>query len=216
MTPRIMSVYSLMTLLLLLPTTVLGGNLDEIVIPTDFGDYAAAYFPAAGKHGVLFVPGARFDKESWYPLSQKLQDAEMPSLALDKISGPAMIGGIDILHNKGCESVVLVGGSRGAGVILTLPVHPLIEPEQAQLIRKMVLLAPFGGDGSERADIEKLFVIGEKDGLSYANTMRVFGASVPPKTLKVFPNTAYHAQHLFKTKYREELTALILDFIREK
>ena len=193
----------------------LSGDMQEITVQTEFGDYGASFFPGSGRQAVVCIPGTVRDRESWYFLTQALQEKGIASLAFDEISGPAILGGISLLKQRGYEEIGLVGASRGAAVALTLPVHPLLDEGGLPGLTKMVLLAPFGGDGCQREDVAKLFIVGAWDGLAYPNTMRVFDDSSYPKTMHDVEDAAYHAQQLFDTEHKDALTRLIVSFLTE-
>lgn len=42
---------------------------EDITINTEFGDYSASYFQANSKDAVIFIPGAKYDKEGWHNIA---------------------------------------------------------------------------------------------------------------------------------------------------
>ncbi len=199
--------------LLFTTPTAQGANVTDIVFSTDYGDYDASYFPAKGDKAVIFVPGARFDREGFRFLAEEMQTRKIASVSFDKIAGPAIIAAIDYLRERGYSHIFLVGGSRGGGVVLTVADHPFISEDSASSIEKLVLLAPFGGDCPQHPGISVLFIIGEKDGLSLSNTERLYAECKEPKKKVTIADTAYHAQQLFNTEHRERIAAAIIDFL---
>jgi pimeloyl-ACP methyl ester carboxylesterase len=199
--------------LLFIPPAAQGASITDIVFTTDYGDYGASYFNANGDKAVIFVPGAKFDRKGFRFLAEEMQTRRIASVSFDDIAGPAIIAAIDFLKNKGYSLIFLVGGSRGGGVVLTISDHPLISEASARSIKKLILLAPFGGDCPQRGGISMLFIIGEKDGLSFSNTDRLYAECKEPKKRIIIADTAYHAQQLFDTEHRERVAAAIIDFL---
>ena len=77
----------------------------------------------------------------------------------------------------------------------------------------MILLAPAGGSGIVNKSIKKLFVVSKEERL-FSQVNKIYNESSQPKELKVYAGS-FHAQHMFKAKYSDELTSLIIDFIKK-
>jgi len=60
-------------------------------------------------------------------------------------------------------------------------------------------------------NIKKL-IIGSKDEAYIARVKEAYDTSAEPKQLKIYEGS-YHAQHMFKSSYADELTSLIVDFL---
>lgn len=186
----------------------------------DGGTIEASLFEGTKDLAVVFSHGAVFNKESWYVLCEKLQAKGVTSLSLDlRGYGKSkkgntnkmaydILGAIDYLTAKGFKNIVLVGGSMGGAAILNA-----LELKTEATIRKVVLLSPASNIGIGSDSIEKLFVVSENEGF-YARVKESFDNSVQPKEFKEFEGS-YHAQHMFKSDYAEELSQLIIDFITQ-
>ena len=61
----------------------------------------------------------------------------------------------------------------------------------------MIVLAPAGGKPIESANIQKLFIVSEQEGLA-KTVKKLHGKSANPKELKLYLGRS-HTQHLFKT-----------------
>ena len=79
------------------------------------------------------------------------------------------------------------------------------------VIEKVVLLAPAGGVGIESKSIKKLIIVSKNEGF-FTRVKVIYNASSQPKELKVYPGS-FHAQHMFKAEYSDELTILIISFL---
>jgi len=79
------------------------------------------------------------------------------------------------------------------------------------VIKKVVLLAPAGGSPIASKAVNKLFVVSKEERL-FASVNEIYNESSQPKELKIYPGS-FHAQHMFKAEYSNELTNLIIDFL---
>ncbi len=186
----------------------------------DDGKIEASYFDAGAEKAVIFAHGAIFNKESWYFLAEKLQEIGISSLCIDfrgygnstatNLSNKKLdiIGAITFLKGNGVKEISLIGASMGGAATLSA-----ITDKTEGLVAKMILLAPAGGPPIKSKSIQKLFVVSKNEGL-YNQVKTLFNESAEPKTLKVFLGNA-HAQHLFKTKYADELLKLCIEFINK-
>jgi len=168
----------------------------------------AAFFQGNKEQAVIFVPGYVFNKESWYFITERLQQKNISSLALDGKSPSAIITALAFLKSKGFEKFVLVGGSMGGGAILSI-----IEKNINEKINKVIVLAPSNGQPIKKQDIKKLFIVAKEDRLGlYPTVQKLYDASSEPKMIKIFSGSE-HAQHLFKGQHKEALSNLLIDFI---
>ena len=79
-------------------------------------------------------------------------------------------------------------------------------------VRKIILLAPAGGDPVKSDHIQKLFVVSAED--SFSSTVEsLYASSSEPKTLKVYTGSS-HAQHMFKTEFKDDLLQLMVRFLQ--
>lgn len=170
----------------------------------------AAYFPGTAKKAVIFSPGSRYDKESWYFLAERFQKLNIASLALDNGSTQGILQAIALLKEKGFEKISLVGGSMGGEAILGV-----VEVDADQSIDKIVVLAPFGGNPLKSGKIDKLFIVAKRDGmLSYTNVESLYHNSSEPKRFKLYEQSGAHGQELFSSKRtKDDVISLIIDFI---
>jgi len=169
----------------------------------------ADYFAGKDNRGVIFAPGAMFSKESWHFLAQRFQELGISSIALNSGSTPDLLNGIAFLKAKGVTAIAIVGASAGgAGVLYTLRDDP--DP----LVDVVVLLAPAGGPPLHNEAIRKLFIVAEDDLVSSsAEVFKLYKGSSAPKTYKELKGSD-HAQRLFDSSQKENVTQLIIQFIR--
>ncbi len=165
----------------------------------------AAYFPADNQQAVVFVPGFIFNKESWFNLAKTLQKKGVASLSISGKSILNVKAGILFLRNKGFKEICLVGGSSGAAAILnTLS-------SKTEDVTKVVTLSPVRGTPLSDKNIKKLFIV-SKDEKSFQTVQKFYDESTEPKSIKVFEGKE-HAQFLFFSPYKDEITQLIVNFI---
>jgi len=184
----------------------------------DGGIIEASFFEADQNLVVIFAHGAIFNKESWYFLAERLHKEGISSLSLDfrgygnSKKGTTdkrsfdILGAVDYLREKGFKKIALVGGSMGGAAILNA-----LNIKTDIVIKKVVLLAPAGGVGIESKSIKKLIVVSKNEGL-FTRVKEIYNASSQPKKLKVYPGS-FHAQHMFKAEYSEELIKVIISFL---
>jgi len=184
-------------------------NYDIVEVKTERGGASsAAYFKGTSGQVVIFVPGAVFDKESWFFLAERLQKMNVASLSLDGKTPDAVLSAINYAKEKGFKKIGLVGGSMGGAAIL----DALSKKTDAD-INKVVALAPAGGYPIKSQKIKKLFIVAKHDGLGlHPDVKQLYDSSPEPKKFVEYEGTA-HAQHLFKTSHKEELSKLIVDFM---
>ena len=185
----------------------------------DGADIEGAFFKAGNKKAVVLAHGAVFNKESWYPLAEKLQQQGITALPIDfrgygKSRGGStgkklydIIGAVNYLRKQGYEQIGIVGASMGGAATLNA-LGMLKQP-----VDKVVLLAPAGGPPVRSTATQKLFVVSQGERM-YNGVKEIYEASAEPKQLKVYPGSA-HAQHLFKTAHADDLTGLIISFLQE-
>ncbi len=166
-----------------------------------------AYFKGTGKQAIVFVPGSRYQKDSWYFLADRFQQLGIASLALD---GSSISNSIDFLKQKGYNEITLIGGSMGGEAVLSY-----VEKSDEESINKIVVLAPYGGNPIKNDKISKLFVVATKDMHDlHSDIVTLHDESAEPKMLKVYESRA-HAQELFMGKDKEDVINLILKFVSQ-
>ncbi len=184
----------------------------------DGGIIEASFFKGDQDLVVIFAHGAIFNKESWYFLAQRLQKENMSSLSLDfrgygkSKKGSTnkrsldILGAVNYLKGKGFKKIAIVGGSMGGAAVLNA-----LDIKTDSVIRKVALLAPAGGNRIASNSIKKLIVVSKNEGL-FTRVNKIYNESSQPKKLKVYPGS-FHAQHMFKAEYSNELIDLIIDFL---
>ncbi len=172
------------------------------------GGYDAALFMSEGVQIVIFVPGAVFDKESWYFLAQRFHELNVASLALDGKTERDVLAAVEAAKKRGFRKVILVGGSMGGAAVLEA-----LDASQDGCLAKAILLAPAGGTPIKSERIDKLFVVAKEDRLGlYAPVKALYEQSSEPKRFAAIDGDA-HAQHLFKTSARARVADLIVQFV---
>jgi len=186
-------------------------NFEIVKIKTESGsESSAAYFKGTNGQVTIFVPGAVFDKESWFFLAERLQKKQLASLSLDGKTPAVVLAAIKYLQGKGFKKIALVGGSMGGAAMLDA-----LSQKTDTAINKVIALAPAGGNSIPSQKIKKLFIVAKHDGLGlYPDVKAMYQSSSEPKKFVEVDGSA-HAQHLFKTSHKEELTKLIVDFIAD-
>ena len=191
-----------------------------ITYPTeDNGVIEASFFKGGERNlAVIFAHGAIFNKESWYFLAEKLQTKGISSLSIDfrgygnSKKGTTnkrsldILGAVDYLKSKGFNNIAIVGGSMGGAAVLSA-----LDTKTDSVIKKVVLLAPAGGVGIASKSIKKLIIVSKDEGL-FKRVNTIYNETTQPKKLKVYPGS-YHAQHMFKADYKNELIKLIVAFL---
>lgn len=184
---------------------------DIVKIKTENGiESTAAYFNRGNGQAVVFVPGAVFDKESWFFLAERLQKKNVASLSLDGKTPDVVLAAIKYLKEKGFEKIALVGGSMGGAAVLDA-----LTRKTDAAINKVIALAPAGGNSIKSEKIKKLFIVAKHDGLGlYSEVKNLFTQSSDPKKF-VEIEGSQHAQHIFKGPHKAELSQRIIDFITQ-
>ena len=184
----------------------------------DDGIIEASFFKAEQDFVVIFAHGAIFNKESWYFLAERLQKEGISSLSIDfrgygnSKNGSTnkkeldILGAVDYLKGEGFKKISIVGGSMGGTAVLNA-----IGIKTDVVINKVVLLAPANGVGIASKSINKLIIV-SKDERLFSRVNTIYNESSTPKKLKVYPGS-FHAQHMFKADYSNELINLIIDFL---
>lgn len=180
-----------------------------VEIKTEKGNgSSAAYFDGKNGQIVIFVPGAVYNKESWYFLAERIQKMNVASLSLDGKTPDVVLSAIKLMQEKGFKKIGLVGGSMGGAAILNA-----LDRETDAAINKVIALAPAGGKSIKSQKIKKLFIVARQDRLGlYPVVKKLYESSSEPKKFVVFEGSD-HAQQLFNSSHKKELSKLIIDFI---
>ena len=195
------------------------GGFREISYKTSDGGVIFGNLYGEGPHAVLLGHGAVFDKESWDHLARRLAAEGHTALAIDfrgygrSEAGQSrggldedIIGGIRYLQEQGAARVSVIGASMGGGAVGDAVAQ--LDPGE---IDGLILLATVPIRAPERLQGRKLFIVSGGDA-SRSSVERQFQAASEPKELRTLPGNA-HAQHIFGTALREELTQIMLTWI---
>lgn len=183
---------------------------------SDNGLIEGALYSRHNDRVVLLCHGQVFDKESWSDLALEFQKADIDVFAIDfrgygNSTGPTwgafeldVLGAVNRLSDKGYKQIGILGGSMGGRAVLEA-----LARETPPKVDRVVILAASGPE-IESESVEKLFIVARLDG-AYDGVLETFAGSSSPKELKVFQGSR-HAQHLFRSPHRDELTDLLIDF----
>ena len=183
---------------------------DGLIYGSLFGD---------GDHAVVLAHGAIFNKESWDEQSKLLASRGLRVLAIDfrgyGKSKPGSKGGalhldvlaaIRYLRAQGAKRVSVVGGSMGGGAAATASVE-----SKDKEIDRLILLAHSPTKEPEKLKGNKLFIVSRGDG-SRGSVEKQFKAAPEPKKFVQMEGNA-HAQHIFRSGKKDELTKHIVDWL---
>lgn len=215
------TIYASLILILSIEQPIKASNDDFELITystEDGGLIEASFFKGDQELAVIFAHGAIFNKESWYFMTKKLKKEGVSSLTIDfrgygnskkgttNNKSLDILGAINYLKFKGYTKIAIVGGSMGGAAILNA-LYKKTDP----VVEKVVLLSPAGGVGIASKFIKKMIIVSKNEGF-YTGVSTIYNESSQPKKLKVYPGS-FHAQHMFKAKYSNELTNLIIRFL---
>lgn len=174
-----------------------------------------------GDHAIVLAHGAIFNKESWEQLATRLAGEGHQVLAIDfrgygkskagKQGGALfqdVLGAVEYLHRTGAKRVSVVGGSMGGGA----SAEAAVASENGRIDR-LILLAASPIATPEKLTGKTLFIVSAGDRLT-SSVKQQFEAAPEPKKLVVLEGSA-HAQHIFKTAQSDQLTQLIVDWLRD-
>ena len=190
----------------------------HVTFPTRDGGLVHADLYGDGERGVVLAHGAQFDKGSWAKQAAVLANAGFRALAIDfrgygesRGGAPAdryldVLAAVDYLHQAGCKTVSVLGGSMGAAAAADASTE-----SAAGAIDRLVLLAPAPIRDPARLKGRKLFLSSRGDPLA-PKIREQFEAAPDPKQLIWLEGSA-HAQHIFATEQGERLMHEILQFL---
>ena len=192
----------------------------EVSFPTSDGGHVFASIYGAGDHAVVLAHGAVFNKESWAEQSGLLMKEGFRVLAIDfrgygKSQAGSQKGALHLdvlaavryLHDQGARRVSVVGGSMGGGAAA----RAAAEATEGEIDR-LILLAHAPIRRPQDLQGRKLFLVSGGDRLS-RSVQQQYEAAPQPKKLVVLAGDA-HAQHIFRTDHADELTQLIVDWLK--
>jgi pimeloyl-ACP methyl ester carboxylesterase len=203
---------------------------DLVTFPTEDGGVIHADVYGEGRHGVLLVHGARFDRASWHEQAAELVAAGFRVLAIDlrgygASRGPGdddaysapfyrdVLAAVRHLHTSGSDTVSVVGASLGG--IAAADASIAAEPGE---IDRLVLLAAHPDGPPEELKGRKLFVVARDDasgtGPRLPRIRDHYERAPEPKELLIIDGSA-HAQHIFRTEHGTHLMREIIRFLTE-
>jgi alpha-beta hydrolase superfamily lysophospholipase len=173
-----------------------------------------------GDHAVVLAHGAIFNKESWDTLARLLSSKGLKVLAIDfrgygkskaGSKGRALyediLAAVRYLHREGSKRVSVIGGSMGGGATA----QAAVEAYEGEIDR-LIFLSPAPIQNPDLIKGNKLFIASEDERL-VSRIKKQYKNAPEPKKLVLLKGSA-HAQHIFKTDQSEQLTKLILEFLR--
>ncbi len=198
-------------------------NFREVSFATADGGKIVANLYGKGNHAVILAHGAVFNKESWHRIATTLSKEGYSVLALDfrgygksvpGSQGQALyldvLAAIKYIRSNGAKSVSVIGASMGGGAVA----RAATEAEEGDL-DSVILLSPVPIQTPERMKAGKFLFIASRDEPLLPKVKEQYKRAPEPKTLKLLEGSA-HAQHIFKTNQADELTKIILDYLRNE
>jgi pimeloyl-ACP methyl ester carboxylesterase len=195
----------------------------EVSFPTADGGKIVANLYGEGSHAVILAHGAVFNKESWHGLATTLSKEGYTVLALDfrgygkSVPGSQLqalyldvLAAINYLRDTGVKIISLIGGSMGGGAVA----KAALEAKERE-IDSVILLSPVPIPNPERMEAGRFLFIASQDEPLLAKIKEEFERAPQPKELKLLEGNA-HAQHIFKTNQADELTKIIVDYLRNE
>ena len=194
----------------------------EISFKTADGGKIVANLYGKGSHAVILAHGAVFNKESWHDLATTLSKEGFTVLALDfrgygksvpGSQGQALyldvLAAVEYLRSKGAKTVSLIGGSMGGGAVA----KAAVEAKEGE-INSVILLSPAPIQTPERMKAARFLFIASRDEPLLPKIKEQYERAPEPKALKLLEGSA-HAQHIFETNQADELTKIILAYLRQ-
>jgi pimeloyl-ACP methyl ester carboxylesterase len=207
---------------------------ETVRFATDDGGSIVADLYPGGRRAVILAHGGRFNRQSWKPQAELLQQAGYRVLAPDfrgfgESTGPGsenplaaplhldLIAAARYLRSQGAEFIAIVGGSMGgmaAG-------DAVMNSKPGEIQRVVFLSAPASlSDGDlSRITGRKLFITARDDLYGSGNPRLVkiqadYESLPPPRELLVVDGAA-HAQALFDSEQSAQVLNTILRFLGE-
>jgi len=181
-----------------------------------------ANYQQRGSHAVLLAHGAIFNKESWGEFEKKLLAENFTVLAIDfrgynkSTQGDKaqalyedVLAGVRYLRKQsGISKVTVLGASMGAIAAAKASVY-----SEANEVDQFILLSPSRIYKPKNLKGEVLFIASKEERLTKV-LKSSFIKAAEPKALELIDGKA-HAQHIFKTSKAEQLTSIILNFLKK-
>jgi len=173
---------------------------------------------------VILAHGKVFNKESYYDLCDVLLKNKISSLTFDfrgygnskpgsaglNAYGEDIIGAINFAKSLDfVKSITLLGASMGGGAVLNA--SKLYRPSE---IKSVIALSPVYVEGVDFIDVP-IHYIGTEGEQFAEGIKKMYTMTKSPKTLHLFKGAA-HAQNIFGTEAKDELTSLIISYIKDE
>jgi len=173
---------------------------------------------------VILAHGKVFNKESYYDLCDVLLKNKISSLTFDfrgygnskpgsaglNAYGEDIIGAINFAKSLDfIKSITLLGASMGGGAVLNA--SKLYRPSE---IKSVIALSPVYAEGVDFIDVP-IHYIGTEGEQFAEGIKKMYAMTKSPKTLRLFKGAA-HAQNIFGTEAKDELTSLIISYIKDE
>ena len=197
-------------------------NFREVSFKTADGGKIVANLYGKGSHAVILAHGAVFNKESWHDLATTLSKEGFTVLALDfrgygkSLPGSQeqalyldVLSAIEYLHTEGVKTISLIGGSMGGGAVA----KTAVEAKEGD-ISSVILISPVPIQTPERMKAARFLFIASRDEPLLPKIKEQYERAPEPKALKLLEGSA-HAQHIFETNQADELTKIILAYLRQ-
>ena len=194
----------------------------EVSFKTADGGKIVANLYGKGSHAVILAHGAVFNKESWHDLATTLSKEGFTVLALGfrgygkSLPGSQeqalyldVLAAVEYLHTEGVKRISLIGGSMGGGAVA----NAAVEAKEGE-INSVILLSPVPIQTPEQMKAGKFLFIASRDEPLVSKVREQYQRAPEPKALKVLEGNA-HAQHIFETNQADELTKIILAYLRQ-
>jgi pimeloyl-ACP methyl ester carboxylesterase len=172
---------------------------------------------------VILAHGKVFNKESFYDLSEVLLKNKITSLAFDFRGyglsktgssglsglGEDVIGAINFMKTQDfVKNITLLGASMGGNAVLNAA--KLYKPEE---IKSVIALSSTFVEGVNFIDIP-VHYLGSEDEKFAEGIKNMYNGTKSKKSLHLFKGGT-HGQNIFATELKDELTALIISYIKE-
>jgi alpha/beta superfamily hydrolase len=181
-----------------------------------------------GEPAVILAHQGNRNQTSWHTFAQLLADEGFTALTFDfrgggQSGGKRVIGqvihdlnaAVAFLRERGYQEIVCVGASLGGTACL----RAALDDGLVGLVvfaSTLSVGAPTETKTDELADlnIPKLFLSASDDTMVVTDINRMYEYSIEPKELHIFQDMSEHGTDLFDTNVGDELTDILLTFIK--
>ena len=197
-------------------------EMDQFTAKAADGAEIETYFLQGGPLAVILCHGKAFDRDSFVPYGQILQDegytvaipnfrgygsSTVGSLGVDAIENDVLAVSQE-LENRG-KKVVALGASRGGGGVLRAVAK---NPQQFRAVITWSTVAVSEEIAGQLGPIPKLFIVSESE-MMHDQTLEVFREAPEPRMLKQVPG-GRHAQKIWEGPDRELIEQYVREFLK--